>query len=153
MKRIEMLRPLSREHHAGLLLAQSLKRNAPKYKNYPGTEEGKINFAVKFFNSDLVFHFGKEGSFFASLKKLDPLFETLINEILDEHIKLRELFLEMKNSTIHLDIMNEVGLSLESHIRKEERILFPKIETTFSEMELARLNDCFINYKQFQTIL
>ena len=37
------------------------------------------------------------------------------------------------------DILNELGVLLESHIRKEERVLFEKIQNLLSDEELKQL--------------
>jgi iron-sulfur cluster repair protein YtfE (RIC family) len=39
------------------------------------------------------------------------------------------------------DILDELGMLLDNHIRKEERILFPKIEEILSDEELRNIGD------------
>jgi len=58
-----------------------------------------------------------------SPKELDDM----INEILDEHDKIHKAVSRISEGNLEQNL-DEFGLLLESHIRKEERILFPKIE-------------------------
>ena len=53
MKRHEALAPLSRDHHEALILSQLLKKDSPAYKGLPVTVEGKVNYAVGFFEKNL----------------------------------------------------------------------------------------------------
>ena len=67
MKRHESLAPLSREHHAALLLAQLLKKNAAAYKGMPADTPGKILYAAEFYSSHLIAHFDDEEKVFEKL--------------------------------------------------------------------------------------
>ena len=137
MKRHESLAPLSREHHAALLLAQLLKKNAAAYKGMPADTEGKILYAAGFYSSHLIPHFADEEKVFEKLKGKSVHLDDAIKETIAEHVLLRKLFEEIANQQDPLTFNDTLGRSLEKHIRKEERELFPMIENAADETTLA----------------
>jgi len=140
MKRHPSLAPLSREHHTALILAQLLKENAPEYKGLPVDTEGKIAYAVNIFKNSLQDHFAKEESVLEKIRKDDIELIKLAEEIKAEHLQLTQMFLGLESSTIPKQSMHELGITLEEHIRKEERVLFPMIESKCSETEFEEIS-------------
>ena len=140
MKRHKSLYPLSHDHHQGLILAQILKKNAPKYKNLPDTIDGKVEYTINFYKVELVKHFRQEEEIlFPVAKGKDKKIDLLIDEIISEHRKIENLVDSLKTKSDQVEILDELGNLLESHIRKEERNLFPEIERILSEEELKLL--------------
>lgn len=140
LKRHKALQPLSRDHHQGLVLAQILKKGAPQYKGMPSTIEGKKEYTVLFYSSDLIRHFkDEEEILFPIVKGRNSMVDNLINEIIDEHRKIENLISEIQNTDDFEKILNEFGILLEKHIRKEERELFNVIEKLLSENELSEI--------------
>lgn len=139
MKRHASLAPLSRDHHSALMLAQLLKKNAPVYKGLPTTIDGKCEYALNFYDMHLIKHFIQEENMLGYLKITDDSFNTLSAEIFSEHVRLRELFGQIKTGVELETTLNNLGVELEAHIRKEERVLFPQLEQLCSEDELAAL--------------
>lgn len=139
MKRHEALAPLSREHHNALILAQLLKKNAPVYRGLPTDTEGKINYAVNFFKTDLISHFHKEELILEKVKQVNVAIAKLTNEIVAEHKILKEAFANLENTVDKIEALNEIGHMLEMHVRKEERILFPMIQEHCDEDLLSQL--------------
>jgi iron-sulfur cluster repair protein YtfE (RIC family) len=140
MKRHPALIPLSQDHHHGLLLAQLLKRNAPEYHGLPKDLLGKMNFAKDMFHKELEHHFRDEEEFvFPYLKGKDIELDNLISEILNEHIVLKEKILSLDDNPNLVDQLDEIGIILSEHIRKEERDLFEKIPQVLSEDELEMI--------------
>lgn len=139
MKRHDSLAPLSREHHPALLLAQLLKKSAPAYKGMPADTEGKILYAAEFYSSHLIAHFNDEEKVFEKLKGINSLLDTAIKEIIAEHLVLRKLFEGISNQPDPITYNDTLGHSLEKHIRKEERELFPMIEKSVDETTLATI--------------
>ncbi|MFO7523814.1 MAG: hemerythrin domain-containing protein [Ignavibacteriaceae bacterium] len=138
MKRHNVLILLSHDHHHGLLLAQLLKKSAPAYKGLPSDTLGKINYAIEKFNSELTIHFkDEEKILFPILKGKDLEVDKLIGELIEEHKKLREKIISLKDIPDPEDTMDEIGYLLESHIRKEERNLFQKAQQVLVEEELS----------------
>jgi iron-sulfur cluster repair protein YtfE (RIC family) len=138
MKRHKALILLSHDHHKGLLLAQLLKKNAPPYKGLPTDPAGKMNYAIEAFKSDLIIHFkDEEEILFPLLRNKTLELDTLIDELLDEHKKIEEGISSLNISDDLVIDLDKIGVILESHIRKEERILFQKAQSVLSEVELT----------------
>ncbi len=138
MKRHKALILLSHDHHKGLLLAQLLKKNAPPYKGLPHDPAGKVDYAVNAFKSDLTIHFkDEEEILFPLLRNKNSELNKLIDELLEEHkiIKNRISFLQHSNDL--LQDLDKIGVILEKHIRKEERILFQEAQSILSDNELS----------------
>jgi len=140
MKRHESLAPLSREHHTALILAQILKKGAPAYKGLPTETAEKIMYAKNIFHSSLQEHFRKEELLIDKVGHFHPDIEKLGKEIYLEHAQLTRSFLNLGISADIEDSMDILGHTLEAHIRKEERILFPLIQEYCPENELANMS-------------
>lgn len=150
MKRSKTLIPLSHDHHHGLLLAQMLKKNAPEYRTLPNLPDQKAKYAIDFFYSDLIKHFRvEEDILYPFVKGLDRSLDEMFIEIISEHKKIEEYINRLKNNNEIVDIMDTLGKLLESHIRKEEKIVFPKIELVLGEVKLRQL-EVEISRKQNQ---
>ncbi|MGE5409590.1 MAG: hemerythrin domain-containing protein [Clostridiales bacterium] len=150
MKRSKTLIPLSHDHHHGLLLAQMLKKNAPEYRTLPNLPDQKAKYAIDFFYSDLIKHFRvEEDILYPFVKGLDRSLDEMFIEIISEHKKIEEYINRLKNNNEIVDIMDTLGKLLESHIRKEEKIVFPKIELVLGEEKLRQL-EVEISRKQNQ---
>jgi iron-sulfur cluster repair protein YtfE (RIC family) len=137
IKRHKSLQPLSRDHHQALILSQQLKKGAPQYKGMPSTLEGKKNYALSFYNGELVQHFKDEEEILFPLgKNKSSDLDTMISDIIFEHRRMESLINEIENATNLEELLDELGQLLEKHIRKEERELFVEIENILSDDEL-----------------
>jgi iron-sulfur cluster repair protein YtfE (RIC family) len=142
MKRHPALHPLSHYHHQGLILAQQLKKGAPQYKGMPATLEGKKDYTVSFYKSELVKHFkDEEEILFPSVLRKNEKVDSLIKEVISEHRKLESLVNELEKTNQLENVMDELGQLLEKHIRKEERVLFVEIENILSDDELKIIGE------------
>lgn len=146
MKRHPALYQLSHDHHQGLILAQQLKKGTPQYKGMPSTLEGKKEYAISFYRTELVKHFeDEEKILFPSVIKRDDEVDKLIEEVISEHRKMESLVKDLMRKSDVTDLLDELGRLLENHIRKEERKLFPKIEEILSEGELKTIGKKLIS--------
>lgn len=139
MKRHAALVPLSRQHHDTLILSQVIKKGAPDYRGMPTTIEGKKEAVVNHFHSHLINHFKIEEELFAKLKNRFPGIDELIAQLIQEHRRIESLIGEISNHASPEEKLNELGLLLESHIRKEERQLFELIPQKFEDSFLDSL--------------
>jgi iron-sulfur cluster repair protein YtfE (RIC family) len=99
-----------------------------------------MNFAKDMFHKELEHHFRDEEEFvFPYLKGKDIELDNLISEILNEHIVLKEKILSLDDNPNLVDQLDEIGIILSEHIRKEERDLFEKIPQVLSEDELEMI--------------
>ena len=129
IKRSVALKPLSREHHHGLLLSfkirEGLKKNVAierikKYTDWFWKHHLKVHFE---FEENIVFPIlGRENE--------------LIVRVLQEHDRLQQLF--TATDTIEKNL-SEIEKELVLHIRFEEQILFKEIERIASEHQLKMI--------------
>lgn len=140
MKRHIALAPLSREHHGALILAQLLKRTAPAYKDLPTDPEGKAKYATWFYRNELIKHFAEEEqAVIKSIAGINDKLDRLCNEIIAEHKELRVLFESLNDTDDLVAELDKTGNTLEQHIRKEERELFPMIQELCTEDQLREI--------------
>jgi iron-sulfur cluster repair protein YtfE (RIC family) len=152
LKRNKALHILSHDHHHGLLLAQLVKRGSPKYKNMPDNTAGKKDYSIRFYNDELIKHFeDEEKILFPILKGKDDEIDNLFEEIIIEHKKIKQLINQLETDEDVENTLDELGRILESHIRKEERILFGKIQEVLTEDELTALENQLTGSRQFKT--
>jgi len=142
LKRHKALHILSHEHHQGLILSQLIKKGSPKYKKLPDTTKGKKDYSIRFYNDELIKHFeDEEKILFPFVNGKDDEIDNLFEEIITEHKKIRQLINQLESGEDIENTMDELGHVLESHIRKEERNLFGKIQEILSDEELTVLEN------------
>lgn len=147
MKRHKSIIALSHDHHHGLMLAQLIKKDAPEYKGLPTDLIGKVNHVKESWENELKLHFeNEENILFPFAKGKDKEIDNLIDEILDEHKQIETLVKSLDTKTDIESTLDQLGKALESHIRKEERELFQKIQLSFGE-ELNKLEGKIIAVK------
>lgn len=140
MKRHKSLIPLSQQHHDTLILAQLIKRNAPPYKGLPTEIEEKRKYTLEKFRQHIVPHFeAEELILIPFIVGRDKSIDILCKEIVTEHQKIADLVDEIRTEKNIEDNMNELGELLSSHIRKEERELFQKVQEVLSSKQLEKL--------------
>jgi hemerythrin-like domain-containing protein len=134
MPRHSSLIPLSHDHHEALLIALRLKKGGPTSQHdhlWPNDIKNQIKFLHLYFERELLPHFKlEEELLFPAASQVEGL-QTTITNLLDQHQRMREM---IKNITDFEDentlkkAMADFGVLLESHVRLEERELFPKLE-------------------------
>jgi iron-sulfur cluster repair protein YtfE (RIC family) len=139
MKRHPTLAHLSRDHHEALILAQLLKKNAAVYRGMPTTPDTKWKYALDFYQRELRPHFQQEEEMMQLLAGLDSSLDIKIEEIKSEHVLLREMFMSTPSQEGLVDHLDHLGISLDNHIRNEERELFPMIEKVCDEEKMRIL--------------
>ncbi len=138
IKRHEALKPLSRHHMLGLHIGLKLSRAK--------TEESKLTLAEIIEETKTFWHQGGEVHFreeeeivlpvYAKYAKLD---KQEVIEMLLEHVLIRSGMQSLIANELTISEVRELGELLRTHIRKEERIIFPMIEKALPEAELKRL--------------
>lgn len=143
MKRHLSLIPLSRDHHGALILSRLLQKGAPDYKGLPNDLAGKATYALHYFHENLCPHFAAEEHCIVNiLRGKDRLLDKKLGEMVEEHTRLTEMFLSIRDSVALEVLLNDTGRLLEKHIRTEERELFPMIENFSSEDLLLKIANC-----------
>lgn len=132
MKRAEALRPLSRDHHQALFVAQRLRRAE--------RVDDAVEVFLGFWNEHGRHHFRVEEEvllpIWAVLGNAD---DDAVARIAVEHLSIRRAALEMESEPPPLEQLQALGQLLDAHVRFEERELFPRIEQDLSEESLHRL--------------
>lgn len=139
IKRHETLKPLSRHHMIGLHVALKLK--------WTGTEESRLSLdeilqdALEFWSPGGQEHFREEEEIllpaYAAYAEINqPEITTMLLEHVTIRAGMKKLF---STSGMEVQEMQQLGELLESHIRKEERVIFPMIEKALPEERLEKL--------------
>lgn len=126
IKRHEVLKPLSREHHEGLLLCWKIKEGFRQ-----GISAARIKeYTDWFWHTHLIPHFEAEEKW---LFPILPPGDELVQQALGEHQRLKKLFEQASeiNGSLRL-----IATELDDHIRFEERILFNRIQQVASPGQL-----------------
>ena len=134
MPRHSTLIPLSHDHHEALLIALRLKKGGPASVNdrlWPTDLKLQVRSLLLFYDQELLPHFKLEEDVLfpasVALTELQPLIESLILQ----HQELRKAInsISALSDEEHLrKTLSGFGALLESHVRTEERELFPKLE-------------------------
>lgn len=137
IKRSKQLQILSRQHHAGLLFCWKLRQGIRL-----GVETGRMSRYLDYFwKSELQFHFKEEerlllidssDPFVSQAKEEHTLLKTQIEQIIDSGYRTTQT---------QLDTIAE---NLDDHIRFEERILFPHLESTLTKEKMESIGRSLI---------
>ena len=130
MRRDTALIPLSRDHHLDLVHARRMRLAA---KGAPSERLAAARGFLSFFDAHMVNHFRREE------ETVFPLIvdaegedrELLVQALLDHqrlHAFAERLAAGLSAEAVSSQLVGETGSLLESHIRLEERQLFPLIE-------------------------
>jgi len=134
MKRGEELKPLSWDHHHGLVLSFRLKRGLNK--NIAG--ELMVDYINQAWENTLLPHFKKEEDLLAvALEKYSGSADVLIKKLKRDHQFFRNLMRKINFKDVNLkSCLQEFAESLERHIRFEERDFFPAVENQVPPRQL-----------------
>jgi len=146
MPRHQALIPLSQEHHHTLVLALRLKKGGPTtHKDlWPTDLVRQVERTMEYCDKEILPHFAQEeATIFVKARTLETA-RPLIDRLLVDHASLREMMDHLAGiRELSKDLIREhlrrLGEKLESHIRTEERELFPMLETGLSEQDWAEL--------------
>jgi iron-sulfur cluster repair protein YtfE (RIC family) len=131
MQRHPSLIRLSHDHHHGLALALRCRKQALgrlKPMGAAGLNERAREFRA-FFDTDLERHYrAEEEILFPLMRGAVGESAALIDELLRDHQRLRELLNRLAEETVMAKTLFDAGDLLERHIRREERELFPLFE-------------------------
>jgi hemerythrin-like domain-containing protein len=153
MKRHPGLRDLSSDHHQGLVHARHLVKAATQMpESQPTTQEAAQAF-LTFWNEHINRHFREEEEVLlpAFARYGDP-WEPPVVRMLVEHIQIRRLVSDLANQvtagsgTPSSDTMHALGTLLHDHIRHEEDVLFPLIESAIPSEVLLGLPEAFSTF-------
>ncbi len=151
MKRHHSLIPLSHDHHSGLVLAQRLilgRAKAPR-SDWSTDRRQQVSRVIEFFNTDLRQHFeAEEEHVFPAAVEHVREGADLARQLVEEHDDMRARIrgLEKDPTTRLEERLSSFGDCLKKHIRKEEGILFERIQ---EEMDPADLEAIGVRLRTF----
>jgi hemerythrin-like domain-containing protein len=136
MLRDKNLVPLSRQHQHALALCVRLDRalQAGNLDPEPWSEEIRQIFA-----QEVATHFAAEEKVVFPAAAPFPGLRPLVEELLAEHISLRDLFTRATTATLDVNSLRSFVDQLSSHIRKEERQLFEGLQQVMTPAEFTRV--------------
>jgi len=136
MLRDKNLIPLSRQHQHALALCVRLDR---------AMKAGEIDLEAwqaeiqQQFENEIEIHFAAEEKELFPAAARFPELQSLVDELLAEHIFLRAYFSRAAARSLDQRQLQDLGEKLAQHIRKEERQLFEGMQKVMTLPELALL--------------
>ena len=144
MKRAPELRDLSDHHHRGLVQARRLRRAATGDGANPPEETAEA--FLRFWQEGTTTHFREEEEVLLPVLaryRENVLAQEPVVEMLLQHARIRGLVMglsdEVKDGSVRPETLGSIGELLETHIRLEEREVFPTIEEAFPEEALREV--------------
>jgi hemerythrin-like domain-containing protein len=136
MLRDKNLVPLSRQHQHALALCVRLDRalQAGEVDGEAWSEEIRQIFAL-----EVATHFAAEEKVVFPAAAVFPGLRPVLEELLAEHVNLRNLFTRATTGTLDVDSLRTFVDQLSSHIRKEERQLFEGLQQVMTADEFTRV--------------
>ena len=126
--------PLSHEHKSLLFVCRYLKKDAAPYEGYPLETSAKMDYMVKVFQEVMVPHIQKEDHLFEQCRGFFPEMDAMLDELLDEHRVISGMYSALVDSKDLVTDMDTLACNLEAHIRKEERVVFEKMQELLPEV-------------------
>ncbi len=124
MKRDKTLYPLSHQHHNGLMAVLLLKKGISKQADLKVMSD----FILTAWKAELEEHFIAEEKVLAPSLLHLPQVQDLYNRMLNEHEQIRTIITDLQQGKESTELIESFHISLDKHIRFEERLLFPYIE-------------------------
>ena len=136
MLRDKSLIPLSRQHQHALALCVRIERALPIGSSDLLAWQREI---TQLFHSEVRVHFDTEELVvFPAARRCEELVP-LVEELVADHAALRESFARAGANEMSAVDLAEFGRRLCAHIRKEERVLFERLQELMHPEELATL--------------
>jgi iron-sulfur cluster repair protein YtfE (RIC family) len=134
LKRSPELAVLSREHHIALELALRLRRAGAE------PTDALLADAVAFWHRESIEHFRlEEDVVLPCLADHAGAADPHIQRVRGDHAALRARFERLEAGEKGAPALTELGKLLADHVRFEERVLFPRVESLLDPEELARV--------------
>ena len=150
MKRDQALVALSRDHHDGLLLAVRLQQGKKALlRLWSHDPFWQAKYVVKFYEDHLISHFEAEENILFPLAEQHLNDSSLVKQLMEDHVQMRKLvdsFRHPEEKKLECNL-EQFGKLLESHIRCEERELFPLCEKSIPAESLRKAQALIDQYR------
>ena len=141
MKRHEALIPLTHDHHHALAQARRLHSAAE------GTDGDRLTGSrdfLAFFDDDTIRHFREEEEVLFPLAVDSADARIILERAMWDHLQIHHLVAVLaagvRKRIPTPDAMVRVASSLQSHIRYEEKVVFPMIESIVDDADLGSMD-------------
>jgi len=136
MLRDKNLIPLSHQHQHALALCVRIERASPIPQNDLGAWQAEL---AQLAQSEIAVHFAAEEQIvFPAAERFEEL-KGLVKQLVSEHEDLRTRLANAKEGGVSSDEILVLARTLSTHIRKEERQLFERMQQLLSIEELGIL--------------
>jgi hemerythrin-like domain-containing protein len=136
MLRNKSLVPLSRQHQHALALCVRIDRASPIEEGHLHAWQDEI---TQHFQQEIRVHFAaEEDLLFPGARKFAELIP-LVEELMAEHATLRKEFAQAEVHALSAKNLLAFAKNLSTHIRKEERHLFERLQELLPPEELGAL--------------
>ena len=136
MLRDKNLVPLSRQHQHALALCVRIERASPIPESDLAVWQAEIHQLVR---SEIAIHFAAEEQILFPAAKRFPELIPLVEELIEDHASLRVSFAGAGKQNLSAEQLSTFAKRLSTHIRKEERQLFERLQQWMGSEELAAL--------------
>lgn len=132
--------PLTHDHHHALAACRQLRLAADADQS---ERSQAARVFLEFFGTDTVAHFREEEELLFPLVIHEEDAQEALSRVMIEHLRLHAAVMDLKDETTTAvpssESMSNVAALLESHIRFEEKVVFPLIELMVGEEGLRQL--------------
>ena len=136
MLRDKSLIPLSRQHQHALSLCVRIDRASPIDDAKLGQWQTEI---AEQFQAEIRVHFAAEEQFVFPAASAFPELSSLVEDLLADHAWLREHLVRSESKELTSEEISAFAERLATHIRKEERQLFERMQLLMRAEDLTRL--------------
>jgi len=123
MKRHEVLQPFSRDHNVGLVIARRLSE---------GPSKEMVTEFLAIWDEEMADHFAEEERLLIPLATPE-----LSDRLVEEHRRIEDLVRQARLADLSITDIRHLGVLLSDHIRWEERVLFPVLESDPTLSDIA----------------
>jgi iron-sulfur cluster repair protein YtfE (RIC family) len=136
MLRDKSLIPLSHQHQRALALCVRIDRAQP----IPVTDLESWQAEIeRHFEQEIKFHFTAEEQVLFPAARRFPELVPLADELIADHASLCEYFSRAERRAMSAEDLLSFSQQLSAHIRKEERLLFERLQQLMHAKDLAAL--------------
>lgn len=134
MKRHPVLQDLSRDHYFALEQGQRLRR--VQMDDLDAVSDGFLQF----WHGKMVHHFREEEEVLLPiLARYHPSDDPAVVTVLVQHVDIARYAIDLESARRNVAIAHNLGALIDRHVRHEETVLFPIIETALPQAELTDL--------------
>jgi hemerythrin-like domain-containing protein len=136
MLRDKNLVPLSRQHQHALALCVRINRATLSTAGELDAWQAEIQ---QHFEQEIQYHFAAEEAGIFPAARRFPELRSLVEELVADHTQLRTYFTSATNRTLDREALRQFAELLSTHIRKEERQLFERMQERLTQDELQKI--------------